>query len=139
FDLVDQSQRRGDLPGPYIGQTQSCHNLRQKEWDVRGTALSQGVFEHGDGMLEIPFTEGKQAKSVLRQDHAGEVTSRFSNLSRLLAIGDALGKRSQFYIALQQPETVARRGNHHFAEAFIAPLAFVGRYGLLEYVYGATV
>ena len=69
-------------------------------------------------MLEIPLTEGKQAKSVLRHDRAGEVPSRFGNPGRLLAVGDALGKRPHSCTALQQPETVSHGGNHHAAEAF---------------------
>src|SRR5262249_15568517 len=90
-------------------------------------------------MLEISFTEGNQAQSALRHDRAGEVPSRFGNPGRLLAVGDTLGKRSHFCTALQQPKTVARGANHHAAEAFMARLAFVGWYGLLEHVDGATV
>ena len=47
FDQVEQVQRLGDLPGPRIGQTQSGHNPRQIERDIRGTALGEGVFEPG--------------------------------------------------------------------------------------------
>ena len=101
LDLVEQAQRLGDPPGQGIGQTQSCRNRRQIERDVRSATLSEGVFEHGDGLREVPFVEGKQAKSVLRHDCAGEVTSRFGNLDRFLAIGNTLDKRPQFCTALQ--------------------------------------
>src|SRR5262249_20760799 len=134
-----QVQGLRDPPGPRIGQTQIGHYAMQIERDVRGTTLGEGVFEHEDSMLEISFTEGNQAQSVLRHDRAGEVTSRFGNPGRLLAVGDTLGKRSHFCTALQQPETVARGANHHAAEAFMARLTFVGRYGLPEHVYSATV
>ena len=61
FDLVEQVQRLGDLSGPRIGQPQSGHNRRQIERDIRGAALSEGMFEYVGRVLEIPLTEGKQA------------------------------------------------------------------------------
>jgi hypothetical protein len=97
------------------------------------------MFEPGDRLREIPLMAGKQAKTVLCHDHAGEVPGRVGNPGRLLAVGEAFGKRPQFGTAPQQPEPVARRGSHHAAEAGMAPLTFVGLDSLPEHVGGAMI
>jgi hypothetical protein len=62
YHPLEQWQDLSDPPGQGIRQAQGRYELVQEERDVRGTAMGEGAFEHGDSMLEIPFAQSKLAE-----------------------------------------------------------------------------
>ena len=90
--LFEQGQGLGDPPGQRIGQAQAGEDPGQEEWNVGGTALGQGTFKYGHGVLEVTLAQGKRAQPVLRKDGAAGVRRLLGNADGFFDVGPPLRK-----------------------------------------------